>query len=156
MRVLRRWTGDQRGAALVWVSIFVLAFVAFMGIALDTGRAYVYRARVQAAVDAAALAAAQDAQVTLTMDAHGTIFDQAVFIEPQTAQADAQATFAANMAWSLNPAARVTPGQFTVTVTGSRVQVVAEFTMDTMFMRAIGSAFKTLPVNARATAVVVY
>ena len=48
----------QRGQAIVMIALILVVMFGFMGLALDGGRGYLDRRQVQAAVDAAALAAA--------------------------------------------------------------------------------------------------
>src|SRR5262249_26997539 len=50
----------QRGQAIVLVALILSALFGFLGLAIDGGRGYLDRRHVQAAVDAAALAAAYD------------------------------------------------------------------------------------------------
>lgn len=51
---------DERGQILVLVAILLPVLLTFMLFVMGTGQAYVERARAQAAVDSAALAAAQE------------------------------------------------------------------------------------------------
>jgi Flp pilus assembly protein TadG len=57
-RLLRPVVGE-RGAVLVFTAITMVALLAFLGLALDTARGYVTRARLSRAVDAAALGGAR-------------------------------------------------------------------------------------------------
>lgn len=50
----------QRGQAIVLIALLLVVLFGFVGLALDGGRAYLDRRQVQAAVDAASLAAAYD------------------------------------------------------------------------------------------------
>lgn len=50
----------QRGQALVVITVCLMALLGMLALVIDTGRAYVDHARLQRAVDAAALAAVQD------------------------------------------------------------------------------------------------
>lgn len=52
----------QRGASLVMTAIFLFILLLFCGLALDYGRAYLLRAQLQTAVDAAVLAGALQAE----------------------------------------------------------------------------------------------
>src|SRR6266704_298346 len=54
-RALRR--KPQKGQAIVLIALLLLVLFAMLGLAIDSGRAYVDRRNLQAAVDAAALAA---------------------------------------------------------------------------------------------------
>src|SRR5881398_200318 len=49
--------GSQNGQAIVLVALLILVLFGMLGLAIDSGRAYVDRRDQQAAVDAAALAA---------------------------------------------------------------------------------------------------
>jgi len=49
---------SQRGQAIVLVALMIVVLLGFVGLAIDSGRAYLDRRQLQAAVDAAALAAA--------------------------------------------------------------------------------------------------
>jgi Flp pilus assembly protein TadG len=57
---LRRRTSDERGATAVVVALLMVPLIGFAAIAVDLGKAYAERARLQVAADAAALAVAQD------------------------------------------------------------------------------------------------
>ena len=50
----------QKGAVIVTVALFMLFLLGFMGIALDFGRLFIVRTELQTAMDACALAAAQE------------------------------------------------------------------------------------------------
>ncbi|NWG93674.1 MAG: pilus assembly protein TadG, partial [Parvularculaceae bacterium] len=52
---MRFWR-DEGGAALIYVTLLMLALVGLAGLALDTGRIFNLRHEVQQAADAAALA----------------------------------------------------------------------------------------------------
>lgn len=54
-----RLVADQRGAAAVFMAVALVPLVGLMGIATDTGRAYIVKSRLSSAVDAAALAGGQ-------------------------------------------------------------------------------------------------
>jgi len=56
--VIKRLRKDTRGATLVMTAMAMSALFLFAGLALDFGRAYVLKAQLQTAVDAAALAGA--------------------------------------------------------------------------------------------------
>ena len=50
---------DEKGFALIYVAVFLTALLLFIGLAVDTGRAYVVKAQLSKAVDGAALGAAR-------------------------------------------------------------------------------------------------
>src|SRR5258708_16419228 len=53
----RRRPWHQSGQAIVLIALLMLVLMGMLGLAIDSGRAYVDRRNLQAAVDAAALAA---------------------------------------------------------------------------------------------------
>jgi Flp pilus assembly protein TadG len=55
----RRPLADERGLALVHMAVFLTLLLLFIGLAVDTGRAYVVKAQLSKAVDGAALGAAR-------------------------------------------------------------------------------------------------
>jgi Flp pilus assembly protein TadG len=59
-RLARRFRSEERGAAAVIVALSIVVIVAFMGFAIDIGHALQVRRALQGAVDAAALAGAQE------------------------------------------------------------------------------------------------
>ena len=77
----------QRGAALIQVAVALVVLIAFVGLAIDAGRAYLVKTKLSAAVDGAAIAAGQAV-------VHGANETE------QRASADraARAVFAANFA----------------------------------------------------------
>lgn len=54
---------DERGSVLVMACMVITVSVLFLALVLDLGRVWIVRARLQAAADAATLAAVQNAQV---------------------------------------------------------------------------------------------
>jgi Flp pilus assembly protein TadG len=54
----RTLRGSQRGQAIVLIALMIVVMFGLVGLAIDSGRAYLDRRHLQAAVDAAALAAA--------------------------------------------------------------------------------------------------
>ena len=50
---------DERGFALFYMAVFLTMLLIFVGLAVDTGRAYVVQAQLSKAVDGAALGAAR-------------------------------------------------------------------------------------------------
>jgi Flp pilus assembly protein TadG len=55
-----RLEGDERGAVLAFVAVGMVVLIGFSALAIDVGRLYVTRAQLQAAADAAALAAVRE------------------------------------------------------------------------------------------------
>ena len=75
---------NERGFALIYIAVTMVALLLFTGLAIDSGRAYVVKAQLTKAVDGAALGAArmlnsgnpkdeatQDLQAELRLRVHG-------------------------------------------------------------------------------------
>ena len=75
---------NERGFALIYIAVTMVALLLFTGLAIDSGRAYVVKAQLTKAVDGAALGAArmlnsgnpkdeatQDLQAELCLRVHG-------------------------------------------------------------------------------------
>jgi len=60
MATLRNRLRDDRGYALIYLSVMLAVLLIFTGLAVDSGRAYVVKAQLSKAVDGAALAAARN------------------------------------------------------------------------------------------------
>ena len=60
MKTLRAKLKNDRGYALIYLSIMLAVLLIFTGLAVDSGRAYVVKAQLSKAVDGAALAAARN------------------------------------------------------------------------------------------------
>ena len=56
----KAWWQRQAGQAIVLIAVIMVVLIGFLGLAIDGGRAYLDRRELQAATDAAALAAAHD------------------------------------------------------------------------------------------------
>ena len=55
----RNALSNERGFALFYMAVFLTVLLIFVGLAVDTGRAYVVQAQLSKAVDGAALGAAR-------------------------------------------------------------------------------------------------
>ncbi|TDQ78943.1 Flp pilus assembly protein TadG [Dongia mobilis] len=128
---LARLVSDERGSVAIWVGLSLIMFVGCAGMAIDTARGYMVKARMSQALDAAALAGAK----SLLSDSR---------------DADINMFFAANFDAS----------SFGATVAGpvieadtekNTVKVSAVATLDTTLMSVLG--FKDMKVAAQATAI---
>jgi Flp pilus assembly protein TadG len=124
---------------MVLAAFCLIVLIAMAGLVIDSGRAYLVRARLSAATDAAANAALRAA--TATDDAHAD----------GAAQDAAAAAFAANFpdGW-LGAAVRLSPPQLTTAADGMHVHVDAAADMPTGLMAAVGFASVPVTVDARA------
>jgi Flp pilus assembly protein TadG len=60
LRVCRSFAQDESGASFVLVAVLIIPLLGFIGLATDAGRGYLIKARLGDALDAAALAGAQE------------------------------------------------------------------------------------------------
>ncbi len=152
--------GDrEKGQALVIVAFAIVTLVAFVGLGIDLGLAYVERVRIQRAADAAALAAAAE----LPLDAAAKLRALEYLSENQY---DCGLTLDGGIVQCKDPTVYVKVGgneNFTdptessrtriiidVTESSSRVRVQLTRRVDLYFMRLLG--FNDVPVYGRATA----
>jgi Flp pilus assembly protein TadG len=127
----RRLLGDERGSVAIWVGLSLIMFVGCAGMAIDTARGYMVKARMSQALDAAALAGAK----SLLSDTRDT---------------DINMFFAANFDASAFGATVAGP-VISVDTDKNTVKVSAVATLDTTLMSVLG--FKDMKVAAQATAI---
>ena len=126
----------QRGVVAIIVSIGLLALLAMVGLALDSGHAFLNKSRLQNAVDASALAAAKvfnelDSEPEATAAARNT-FDLNAASVPELSRVMSGADLTVQFSNTLQPwAPGTTPAYY--------VRVVADdFTMWTSFTSLVG------------------
>ncbi len=134
-------TRREKGVALLLTSVFTICLIPVVGLAIDASYMYVVKARLSTAADAAALAAARNLSIGLTMA------DQEA-----SARSRAEAFFHANF-----PTSYMGTISKSVTVsvaeTSSRVRTVrvnASTRAPTWFMGFLG--FRNVDINAASTA----
>jgi len=133
---MNQFGGRQRGIVAVMVAVGLLALLAMVGIALDSGHVILNKSRLQNTVDAAALSAAKvldktssEAQATA---AARSVFDLNATNHPELARIMSGADITVQYSNTLSPFA---PG----TVPANYVRVVADdFTMWTSFTSLVG------------------
>lgn len=130
-RPLRHVVRDERGSVAIWVGLALITFIGCAGMAVDTARGYMVKARLSQALDAAALAGAK----SLLSD---------------TRDADIQMLFDANFDADAFSAEVVGP-TINADTTKNTVKVSAAATIDTTLMSVLG--FSTMTVAAEATAI---
>ncbi|WP_374367667.1 pilus assembly protein TadG-related protein [Dongia sp.] len=130
-RPLRHLVRDDRGSVAIWVGLSLITFVGCAGLAIDTARGYMVKARLSQALDAAALAGAK----SLLSD---------------TRDADIQMLFDANFNAAAFSAEVVGP-TINADTTKNTVKVSATATIDTTLMSVLG--FTDMTVAAEATAI---
>ena len=126
----------QRGIVAVMVAIALLALIAMVGFALDSGHLMLNKSRLQNTVDAAALSAAKvldkTGSETQATTAARSVFDTNALNQPELARAVRGADLLITYSNTLSPWA---PG----TVPANYVRVVAQnFTMWTSFTSLVG------------------
>lgn len=115
---LRSFATAERGATAVFVAVLTVPLVAFTGLAVDTGRAYLVKARLGQSVDAAALAGGR------------------VFFEP-TRDQDIEMFFRTNFPPGFMNAA-VSPLSIASDVDSGTLTVSASATIPASFLSVIG------------------
>jgi len=135
---------DQRGNVAVIVGAAIIPLIGALGLATDTARGYLVKARLSQALDTAALAGAK-VYYSTTRDTDVKQFFAANFPSPAlpTFDTEYQATF---MGAHVTLATPVTTG--TTASPGLRLSATAR--IDTTFMRVLG--FQSVTVNAVAEA----
>lgn len=129
--LLGRFGRDERGSVAVWVGIALTVFIGSAGMAVDTARGYMVKARLSQALDAAALAGAKS-------------------LGSDNVDSDINMFFAANFpAGDLD--ATVDGPHITTDAETNTVSVNAKATIDSTLMSVLG--FETITVGAAATAV---
>lgn len=135
MIVRRNFRHGERGQVLILCAVFMVVLLLFVGLAIDFGFAYVTKARLGKAVDAAALACAR-------YSAQGSTQSQAL----------AQSTFNLNYSTSDRDTAPpvVTIPPFTTDASGNTlINVSASVTTRTFFLGLLPS-FRTLNISSAA------
>ena len=140
--------GRQRGVVAILVAIGLLALLAMVGLALDTGHAMLNKSRLQNTVDAAALAAAKVLDSTGSeVDADTAarnIFDLNAASQPELSHAMSGADLTIQFSNALEPWA---PG----TVPANYARVIADdFTMWTSFTSLVGITETRMAASAVA------
>lgn len=127
----RAWLGNDRGSVAVWVGVALTVFIGCAGLAVDTARGYMLKARLSQALDAAALAGAKALGSTTVTDDINMFFN---------------ANFPAAALDATLDGPHITQNNDTNTVS-----VDAKATIDATLMSVLG--FKKITVGAAATAV---
>ena len=138
----------QRGVVAIIMSIGLLALLAMVGLALDSGHAFLNKSRLQNAVDASALAAAKvfnelDSEPLATAAARNT-FDLNAASQPELSRVMSGADLTVQFSNTLQPwAPGTTPAYY--------VRVVADdFTMWTSFTSLVGITETRMAASAVA------
>ncbi|HEY0835073.1 MAG TPA: pilus assembly protein TadG-related protein [Azospirillum sp.] len=125
----RRLAGDQSGAVLALVAVALIPLLAFVGVAVDSARAYFVQSRLSRALDAAGLAGGQDFDDAAKRDAAIRKYFDVNF---PTGFMGARVT---GLAWTMNDEAR-------------EITLTAGAALDTTFMRIVGQ--NQVGVSARS------
>ncbi len=134
VRTAQRFGRDKRGSIATIAAIGMLPLIAGIGIGVDSGRAYLLRARLSQALDAAALAGGR-VMYESTRNA-----DIAMYFDANFPQGFMGATVAGPTAAGAN----ITPD-----ASGQTITVTASATLATTFMKVVGQ--DTMTVSASTT-----
>jgi Flp pilus assembly protein TadG len=134
---LRRFVDDRRGSVAVWVGISLTVFIGCGGLAVDTARGYMVKARLSQALDAAALAGAKSLGSGHVKD------DIKMFFDANFPANEFDAVVAGPIMTPADPDAQI--------ATDNTIKLSATATIDATLMSVLG--FKTITVAAEATAV---
>ncbi|HNY42051.1 MAG TPA: pilus assembly protein TadG-related protein, partial [Bryobacteraceae bacterium] len=140
-RMGRARTRREKGVALLLTAIFTVCLIPVVGLAIDASYMYVVKAKLSTAADAAALAAARNLNVGLTMAE-----------QEASARSRAEAFFHANFPDhymdTLSKSVTVTVAETTARV--RTVHVTASTRAHTWFMSFLG--FRNVDINTVSTA----
>lgn len=143
---------SERGTATAIATLWLPLLLLLLGLASDWGRARLWRSHLQAAADAAALAAASRVAVTALVDGRGRVWEEVVRLDETAARAAFDEVLAANLPPARLQAARLrlTATEFAPTAAGREAEVYLAAEMETIFLRAAGRL--RIPIAARAAA----
>lgn len=96
------WLQDERGAALIWALVVIPVLLLLLVLAADIMQWQALSHELQTAVDAAALAGAQEVWIRQEIDAAGVVYSQELFLNEEEARRQAQQVLDANLS-KLNP-----------------------------------------------------
>jgi Flp pilus assembly protein TadG len=151
MRLRRR--DRQDGQAIVLIALVLVVLCGMLGLAIDSGRAYVDRRGLQDAVDAATLAAGDDyenfGQQAAAFNNATAVFERSLSLPAPSSSSTFGNTFTATFA-----------GGYTYTITGANgsfngyvFQATASHVFPLTFFQVLGSN-PTIPVQAQASSIV--
>lgn len=146
--------GDQKGLALIYIALLMVAFCAFLGLAVDIGYMYVAKGQLQNAADSAALAGASGLPDQAGARAKATAFAQMNPVVPNATVAVASGDITLGN-WdrrnnpSFNPAG--TPVN-AVKVEAKRTDGSVGGPIDLFFSRIVDDRWSQMGVSATAIA----
>lgn len=129
-----RWINEERGASLVIVAVLLPLLLLLAGIGLDLGRAQLLAARLQTAVDAAALAGAM--QIAAAEPPYRSAIERTV-----------RETLLRNATWT---EARLHGLAITLDTASGSVRASASLTLETHFLQLAG--IRTVELTRSAAA----
>lgn len=98
----REWLQDERGVALIWALVAIPVLLLLLVLAADIMQWEALAHELQTAVDAAALAGAQEVWIRQEIDAAGVVYSQELFLNEEEAERQAQIVLDENLS-KLNP-----------------------------------------------------
>jgi len=145
---VRRALNDQRGQVLPWVTAGMFAFMGMAGLTVDIGHAYVVRAQLQNATNAAALAAANSTNIV-----GATPLSEATLFSAQSGAANASPYYTSgSLSVSQKCLNMLLPAGVTCSSSpqNNAVKVSQSATVPTYFLGVVG--IHTIPITTTALA----
>jgi Flp pilus assembly protein TadG len=96
---MRRAAESECGFALVWLAVAMGLLALLLVVAVDATRVWALWGRLQAIVDAAALAGAGSARVREEVDAFGNVYSRQLVLDPIEAVQEANRCLDENLRW---------------------------------------------------------
>lgn len=97
--MMQRGVSSERGFALVWLAVTMGLISLLLVVAVDAVRVWALWGRLQAIVDAAALAGAGSARVREEVDAFGNVYSRQLALDPLEAAQEANRCLDENLRW---------------------------------------------------------
>lgn len=140
--MIMRFLRDQRGVTVTFVALLMPVIIAFLGLVIDGGTLFLSRQRLDAAVDAASLAAAKKGYDQEIWDNEGR-----VVLVQSNCETAAREYFLKNY-----PDADITAFNVTIdSVTQNKVSVFASINAPVFFMRLFG--INSSPISSKTESV---
>jgi Flp pilus assembly protein TadG len=120
---MRRAVLSERGFALVWLAVVMGLISLLLVVAVDATRVWALWGRLQAIVDAAALAGAGSARVREEVDAFGNVYSRQLALDPVEAVREASRCLDENLRWLGVPREDLLEESRTVDVSDNTIRV---------------------------------
>lgn len=156
MRAIAPNTDPQRGQAIVLIALMLVLLIGFLGLGIDGGRAYVDRRQVQDAVDAAALAAADN---FININSYAGAESAAAYIFAADERVGGSVSWSgygsanATATWSASPGTSMSVSIVNNAFNGTAFYVSASHRFPIAFMQVLGVPAQ-VPIGSAARSVI--